>query len=236
MPDTASQNRTDSLNLPWSDTVRFIRQLNHDLRNHLNAIELQSAYIVELGANEELKGEIARLREMISALTSTLQKISGGVSEVKPTLISYPAAEFIEDLRNKIAREFPEKSAEITWQAQPVEAVLNIDPQFLQEAFIELFANAFQHDRGNGALGLDATIDNDRFVFTLREPKSRFELSTENWGRQPLRTMSRGRYGLGLHRVRAIVEAHGGEMHAQYDPNDSILVTTVALPLSGKES
>ena len=38
----------------WSDIVRFIRQLSHDLRNHLNAIELQSAYIGELERDEEL--------------------------------------------------------------------------------------------------------------------------------------------------------------------------------------
>lgn len=236
MEEAASQNRTDTINLSWSDTVRFIRQLGHDLRNHLNAIELQSAYIVELEASAELKGEIARLREMISALTSSLQKISGRVAEVRPSLISYRASEFIEDLRSKIEREFPDKSGEITWPTQPHQAVLNIDPQLLHEAFMELLANAFQHERGSGAVLLDGKIDNNRFVFTLREPKTRFELSVENWGRQPLRTTSRGHYGLGLHRARAIVEAHGGEMHVHYDPKGSILVTTLALPISREES
>jgi hypothetical protein len=75
-------------------------------------------------------------------------------------------------------------------------------------------------------------IDKKRFLFTLREPKIRFELSTENWGREPLRRVSQGHYGLGLNRLRAIVEAHGGEMHAQYDPKASRLVTALALPLS----
>ena len=50
MAHNSSENRTDSLSLPWSDTVRFVRQLSHDLRNDLNAIELQSAYIGELDA------------------------------------------------------------------------------------------------------------------------------------------------------------------------------------------
>ena len=45
MAGNSSEAPTDSLTVPWSDTVRFVRQLSHDLRNDLNAIELQSAYI-----------------------------------------------------------------------------------------------------------------------------------------------------------------------------------------------
>jgi K+-sensing histidine kinase KdpD len=232
MAEPSPQDRSDSLSVPWVDTVRFIRQLSHDLRNHLNAIELQSAYISELEEDSKLKSEVNRLREMISRMTSILQKVSGGVGEVKPNLISYRASDFVEDLRKKIAQEFPNETHEINWNVQSGDAVLNIDPQLLQEAIIELFANAFRHDRGKGAIAAEARIDKDRFLFTLREPKIRFESSTENWGREPLRKVSQGHYGLGLNRVRAIAEAHGGEIHAQYGPKASTLVTALILPLS----
>ncbi|MFL6544708.1 MAG: hypothetical protein ACJ8LM_05930, partial [Candidatus Udaeobacter sp.] len=65
MPDKPAQNGKDSQSAPWSDVIRFIGQLSHDLRNDLNAIELQSAYVDELEKNEEFKNEIKRLREMI---------------------------------------------------------------------------------------------------------------------------------------------------------------------------
>ena len=232
MADAVPENRNDSLNVPWIDTVRFVQQLSHDLRNHLNAIELQSAYIGELEGDAKLKGEVNRLREMISRLTSSLQRVSGVLGEVKPNLISYGASDFVEDLRKKIGQEFPNKTSEINWDVQPGNAVLNIDPQLLQEAIVEVFANAFRHDPGKGALAVEARIDKNRFLFTLREPKIRFELSTENWGREPLRKVSHGHYGLGLNRVRTILEAHGGEMHAQYEPKASALVTALTLPLS----
>ena len=231
MADAVPENRSDSLNVPWIDTVRFVQQLSHDLRNHLNAIELQSAYISELDASAELKGEIKRLREMISGLTAILQKLTG-LGEVKPDLISYRASDFVKDPRKTIAREFPKESAEITWDIQLGDAMLNVDPQLLQQAFSEVFANAFQHDRGKGALVAAARIDGKRFVFTVREPKARFESSTENWGREPFRKVTRGHYGLGLNRLRVIMEAHGGEMHAKYDPKDSTLLTTLSLPLA----
>ena len=236
MAEKASQAPKDSPSISWSDTVRFIGQLSHDLRNDLNAIELQSAYIGELETNEELLGEIKRLREMVSGMASTLQQLSRAVGDVKPTLISYRATDFMEDLRRKIGNDFPRQNTEITWEIQPGNAMLNVDPQLLQEVFTELFANAFRHDRGKGRVLAKAEIDNDRFRFTLHEPKDRFEFATQNWGREPLRKISLRHYGLGLNRVRAIVEAHGGEIYAEYNSNASALTTTLVLPGSGKEN
>lgn len=108
---------------------------------------------------------------------------------------------------------------------------LQIDPQLIEQAFLELFANAFQHERNGKAITAKASIENDRFVFELSEPKTQFEGSTENWGREPLRNTSQGHYGLGLNRVRRIVEAHDGDFRANYDPKSTTLKTTVTLPL-----
>ena len=236
MADRPPQNGEDSQSVPWSDAIRFIRQLSHDLRNDLNAIELQSTYLGELEKNEEFKNETKRLREMVSGLASTLQRLSRAVGEVKPNLIPYQATDFMHDLRGKIDRDFPKESREISWDIQLGDAMLNVDPQFCEEAFTELFANAFRHDRGKGPLVARAKIDDKGFLFILREPKARFDLPTQNWGREPLRKISLRHYGLGLDRVRAIVEAHGGELNAQYDPKVSALTTTLRLPLSGESS
>jgi K+-sensing histidine kinase KdpD len=114
--------------------------------------------------------------------------------------------------------------------------MLNVDPQLLQEVFTELFANAFRHDRGKGPLLAKGKIDNHQFLFTLHEPKDRFDLATQNWGREPIRKVSLRHYGLGLNRVRGIVETHGGKLHAQYDPNVSALITTLTLPVASEAS
>ena len=236
MGSTASEQHTDSLSVSWTDIVRFVRQLSHDLRNHLNAAELQAVYISELTGDAELKTEIKRLRATIAELGAILQKLLADLGQIKPSLMPYRAVDFVEDLRQKFAHDFPQESAAVNWDVQPGDAALNVDPQLLQQALLELFANAFQHQRGQGPLAATAKIDNDRFVFTLREPKAGFELSTENWGREPLRKISQGHYGLGLNRVRVIVEAHGGELHAHYDPTESVLLTTITLPLSAEPS
>jgi K+-sensing histidine kinase KdpD len=231
MTDLPLENRRDPV--PWIDIVRFVRQLSHDLRNHLNAAELQAAYIGELVESEDLKKEVSRLRQLMAAVATNLQQVSAALAPVKPTLMLYSAADFLEDLKQKA--DFARDPEKVIWQIEIGDAMLNIDPQLLQQAFLELFANAFQHEPGTGALVAKACIENGRFTFTLREPKTRFDLSTENWGREPLHKVSRGRYGLGLSRVRAIVEVHSGDFGARYDAAASALVTTLTLPLTKRE-
>jgi K+-sensing histidine kinase KdpD len=231
MLEKSSQSLSHSLSVPWDDVVRFVRQLSHDLRNDLNALELQSAYIAELTQDQELQTEIKRLREVTSTLYSTLQRLSRGVGEIAPNMISYRAPEFLADMRAEIERKFSNKTDEIDWDAQLRDVVLHVDPQLLQEVFMELFVNAFQHDRGNGPLLANARIDNGRLLFTLHEPKLAFDSATQNWGREPFQNISQRHYGLGLSRIQAIVEAHGGELQAHYDPKASALVSTVALPV-----
>lgn len=236
MGANSSKNSTDAVTVPWTDAVHFVRQLSHDLRNDLNAIELQSAYIGELTQDQELINEIKRLREVVAGLNATLQLLSRAAGEVAPNLISYPAGEFLTDMRAQIERNFSKQKHEITWDVQLEDGTLNIDPQLFQEVFVELFANAFRHDRGEGPLVARARISDGRFLFTLLEPKAVFSSDTRNWGREPLHNVRQRHYGLGLNRVRAIIEAHAGMLQAEYDPDAAMLVSTVAVPVSSRHS
>lgn len=214
-----------------SHVVRFVRQLSHDLRNHLNAAELQAAYMNEVATDAEMKGEVQRLRGMFSEMGSSLQKLSGALGEIKLTTMPYEAAAFLEDLRGKLQTQYPEEAKSVQWTIEVEKAQLNIDPQNLQAAFMELFANAFRHNRGQEAIEASGVITAGEFVFTLREPKAKFDGSTQEWGRAPFARVMQGHYGLGLHRARSIIEAHGGRFDAQFDAARVSLVTTVALPL-----
>ena len=225
---------TDSaeVQIPLADVTRFVRQLSHDLRNHLNAAELQSAYISEIAEDPELKSEIKRLREMTASLGKALQNLTTSLAQVKLTKMPYRAADFVEDLQQKVGTQFRDQAPAIQWNAAVAEAMLEIDPQLLQEAMLELFANAFRHGRSEGSITASFKIAGGSFVFTLQEPKIGFTFSTDRWGHEPFHTVGHGHYGLGLHRARSILDAHGGKLEAHYDANASALVTSVTVPLS----
>jgi K+-sensing histidine kinase KdpD len=225
-----NQTPNPEIQVSMPDIVRFVRQLAHDLRNDLNAAELQSAYLIEIAENGELKDEIKRLRGMIAEVGSNLQSLTVALGQPRLTEMPYSARDFADDLRQKLATDFPDESAKVEWDIDPGDATLEIDPQLLLPALLELFANAFRHGPGDGLISATARKVDDHFVFTLREPNKNFERSTENWGREPLHCVAQGHYGLGLHRTRGIIEAHRGELSARYDKETSSLITTVMLP------
>jgi K+-sensing histidine kinase KdpD len=234
MPAPSEPNSTPppEIQVPLPNVVQFLRQLIHDLRNHLNAAELQSACLAEIAESPELKEEVKRLRIMISEIGANLQNLNVALSQPRLNRMPYDAADFLADLRQKWTTDHPDESADIQWNVQLGDTSLQIDPQALLSALTELFANAFRHDRGEGVISVEAQIKGDRLVLTIREPKLSFKCSTDDWGREPLRSIGQGHYGLGLHRSRAIIEAHRGQLNARYDSPASSLITTVVLPLA----
>lgn len=214
--------------------VKFVRQLSHDLRNHLNAAELQSAFIGEIAEDAEIKAELKRLRAMLGEMAASLQKLSANLQDVKLSPLPYKAADFVEDLRSKVATQFADHVTAIRWQVDlDREAMLEIDPQHLEHVFLQLFDNAFRHDRGAEAIQVNARTDQRHLEVQLREPKTQSQVETTNWGRTPLRHLRHGHYGLGLYRARQILAEHRSDLDVQFDRASSSLVTTVRLPLAG---
>ena len=221
-------------NVPWENFVRFVRQLSHDLRNQLNAAELQSALIGEITTDANLKSEVRRLRELVSKVGTTLQSLSSSLAEPRPTRLSYSAPDFVADLRKKIAHDYPRESERLKWEPITTEAVLEIDPALVESAVIELFDNAFRHGADGDEIRVSPAVDSGQFTFLLREPKKEKLDDPSQWS-TPLRSVTNGHYNLGLHRARQIVEAHGGNLTAEFDPASATLTSRIILPCSVKK-
>jgi K+-sensing histidine kinase KdpD len=217
--------------VPWENFVKFLRQLSHDLRNQLNAAELQGALVGEITTDPELKSEVARLRELVSKIGTTLQRLTTAVSEPRPTRLSYPARDFVSDLQKKVAQDYPKESQHLTWDAISGDAVLDIDPSLIEWAAIELFDNAFRHSRAPGQIRVSTEMNGNRFSFLVHEPKAKEMEDPWHWS-IPLRSIAHGHYNLGLPRARAILEAHGGDLTSEFDSDSSTLTSRITLPCS----
>jgi K+-sensing histidine kinase KdpD len=233
-PPTASSSQLPDI--PWEDVVRFVRQLSHDLRNHLNAAELQSAYLAEIAADPEIKEEVKRLRGMLAGLGTVLQKLSTDMAHARPSLMSYKAGDFLEDLRRRFEASADKERMPIAWDVQVGDASIDLDAQLLPIAVQELLENAVRYGDGK-SLSFNATIDGDRsLVLSLIEPKENFDVNQGSWGREPLRNISQGHYALGLNRARNIVESHGGRLEAHYDQSSKNLITRITIPATSTKS
>lgn len=229
---TESSSTDNAIHVAWDDFVRFFRQLSHDVRNHLNAAELQAAYLSEIAENPELKEEVKRLREMVAAVSKSLQQVGSRITPVNPTRIPYRCADLIEDVRQKLGS----MGDGIEWDVRLEAETVEIDPQLLQDAIVELFQNAARYREGDATVSATARIHKDQFELIIRESKNHLDGDTKNWGRTPMHTVGRGHYGLGLNRVRMIVEAHGGRFTAEHDQQLSALISRIVLPLVQQSS
>jgi K+-sensing histidine kinase KdpD len=161
-----------------------------------------------------------------------LQELTTSLSAIRLSEMPYDAVSFMEDLRQKVATEFPGQPEVFHWEVKVTGGQLQVDPQLLQAAFLEIFDNALRHERSSGEIAVTAEVQGGQLIVTLREPKAAFNRSTEKWGQEPFKRVHHGHYGLGLHRARSILEAHRGQLNARYDSAASILVTTIVLPVS----
>jgi K+-sensing histidine kinase KdpD len=226
---SADQTPSNPPDIPWEVVVKFIRQLSHDLRNHLNAVELQAAFLGEIASDQEMKDEVKRLREMLGTTGSALQKLSADLGHGRTNPISYKAADFMEDVRQKLASTTTGDTSKIEWSVNVGELALDLDPQLVSSVIQELIENARRFGDGK-PITLNATADAGQLVLRLSEPKADFANDLSQWGREPLKSISHGHYGLGLNRARIIVELHGGKLEASYDSKAKNLVTRIILP------
>ncbi len=220
---------SDPPDIPWEVTVRFIRQLSHDLRNHLNAVELQAAFLGEIASDQEMKDEVKRLREMLGATGSALQKLSADTGQPRLNVISYKASDFMEDLQQKLSSKPGDEVPKLEWDINVGSLTMDLDPQLVSAAVQELIANARRFG-GDKPVVVKATADSGQLILSVSEPKADFAHDLSKWGREPLKNLSHGHYGLGLNRARIIVESHGGKLEASYDSQAKNLVTRIILP------
>lgn len=229
-PEPAAE---DAVPVPFERVAGFVRLLTHDIRNGLNTLDLQTAYVQELlPADAEAAAELQRLRALIVSTAKNLQTLSATFWVAEPRLVTYAAKMFLEDFRARLAHLLPEPHPEIAWTVALGEEAIAIDLELMTRALSELFQNAAHfHEKGR-AVSARAAAQGGRFIFELREGKSAVPAPPETWGREPLVSTRRSGYGMGLFHARRILAAHRGTLEFTFDPAAGQLTTRLTLPLT----
>ena len=219
--------------VPFERVAKFIRQLTHDVRNGLSAIDLEGAYIAELITDPEASEEVRKMRSMVSSTARMLRDISNNFQPMTVHPVPWQATTFVEDLQARLEKRFPEEA-----QAGAVNVnfrvgleTIDVDLDLLTGAVLEVFNNAYQFGEDGVRVTLSAFEESGQVVFEVREPKREFQSQVPpgSWGVAPLITTRSGGYGLGLFRVRKILDAHGGRFVTEF--RDGVLITRMSVPV-----
>jgi signal transduction histidine kinase len=218
--------------IPFDRVSLLVRRVTHDVRNGLNALDLQVTLLSELIEDPETSAETMRLRDMIGNVTRMLGDLSAEFQDLSLTPIVCEAGLFLEDVKLRLDHEHADRMEAVRWEANVGDARIEIDLEAVLQALSEIFANAFAFGDAGTRIEFGAEATEAEVRFTIREEKSEEPEDLASWGREPLRNVQRGGLGLGLFRVRRIAEAHGGDLRHAYDSANARLITTLAIPVT----
>jgi signal transduction histidine kinase len=231
----ALQSGSDSIEnvtVPFERVAGLIRHLTHDIRNGLNTIDLQAAFLQELMTDPETLPEVKRIRAMVSTTAKNLQSFSATfwLSEIHP--VTYSAKIFVEDFRARLGSTLPAEPAEISWTEKLGEESIAVDIDLIFRAFSEFFKNAIHFHEPGRKIEASVLTTPGQFVLELREGKATLPSPPDTWGREPLVSTRRGGFGMGLFHARRILAAHHGAIEFAFDPAAELLTTRLSLPLA----
>jgi signal transduction histidine kinase len=208
----------DRLEYAFSSQREFIRDASHELRTPITIIRGHLELLGEAGSHDDLDRD-----GTLELVTDELDRISRFVEDLlllaradRPDFLHAETVrldEFLDELVGK-ARSLGERD----WRLEGTSpGVIVADRQRLTQAIMSLAENAVQHTDIGDEIALGCSMDGSRARVWVRDtgpgiPPEEQELIFKRFQRG--RT-SRARYegsGLGLAIVRAIAEAHGGQV------------------------
>src|SRR6186997_3254043 len=110
MPESPSSSPAslEEVMVPFDRVAGMVRHLTHDIRNGLNTLDLQTAFLQELVTDAEASPEVKRLRAMITTTAKSLQAFSTTFWLTEAHPVTYSAKILVEDFQNRIGSVVPD--------------------------------------------------------------------------------------------------------------------------------
>jgi signal transduction histidine kinase len=235
----AFNNMLDRLSVAFKGQREFVADASHELRTPLTVIRGQLELLAasaspgpdEISRVEHLvQAEILRISRLVDDLLLLAQAEQRDFLRVE----AIDLAPFVDDLWNGLSL-----TADRHFELGSLPSGrLNADPDRLAQALRNLGRNAVEHTAvGSGVVRLEVSVAGaGRVRFTVRDngpgiPAGQREFVFDRFHRtDPARSRLNGGAGLGLAIVRAIAEAHAGEVRAR-DPGDDPDLTGARIEL-----
>jgi two-component system, OmpR family, sensor kinase len=225
----------------------LLANVSHELRTPLARIRMALDLVREgdttraAGYLEDIEDDLEELELLLDDVMTTARldltqgAAGGGLPPLRRELVS--GAELIEAARSRFERRFPDRKLDhrVSDDVPDVEA----DPNLLRRVLDNLLDNAAKFSDPDSAIALEASADpaSTQLVIDVRDhgigiaQADRERIFEPFFRADRSRTRATGGVGLGLVLARRIVEAHGGSITCQSEPDrGSHFRVTVPVP------
>ena len=203
----------------------FLRQLSHDVRNDLNAMDLLTSYVEDIQSEGNVREALAQLHDSVRYGSHRMQRLSRAVQRCEPDCIPYPNDLLFEDLRERFKLDCPELLHRVHWERVGDRVVVPVDAGLVMEALLELIGNALGFSPVDSVVRVVCLSTEGGALWRIEQAVEKAPAGMERWGRVPLETTRRAHYGLGLFRVRRIVGVHHARLNFSHEADSRVLVT-----------
>lgn len=154
-------------------------------------------------------------------------RVSRAVQFPDVEYIPYPVDIFLEDLKERVETERPEMVVRLVWERCESRDVAMVDAGLVLEAFLELLDNATAFSSCETLVHVKVESCDSGVKWSISQHAPECPPGHEGWGRLPLVSTRRSRYGLGLFWVRRVLKAHRASLAFVYHAAEQRLVTEI---------
>jgi two-component system sensor histidine kinase BaeS len=224
------QTRAQALEASDKARRQLLADVSHELMTPLTAMRgyLETLEMAELRLDPPTRerylrivdDETQRLERIIGDLLD-LARLEGGDPNFRREFVDINA--LFERVAARHERELDERGVRLSRNVDAAATRVLGDPNRLEQVLQNLAANALRHTPTGGEIALRAAAADSRIRITVKDTgpgidPAHLPLIFDRFHKVDAARTAAGGSGLGLSIVKAIVERHGGTIHAANDP------------------
>ena len=221
---------------------QFITDAGHEIKTPLAIIQADADVLeMELGENEWLSDIQAHVKQL-SGLTNDLVSLARMEEGGAPLqILEMPISDLVSEAGESFQGLAQTQGKELQLTVEPMLS-MEADEKAMRQLVSILLDNALKYSPEGSRIQLSLSRQGKVLKLAVSNsslvplPKENLDRLFERFYRaDPSRNSQTGGHGIGLSIAKAIVTAHGGQIHASHEENN-ILQITVTLPLKQKQS